>query len=341
MATIKKLSTFFVNTNNPANAHIRDINTSIDAYNRTPTLPTLLELQAKVKRYEFAKLSVTTAIDLKAQIDRELDGFKKAADLEFVFQFLVATANCRAGGRTLQIDGGGGDAQGEGGGYKSWVEHGFKNVVAADKRYAMMLEETAHQLSQKLTADALSTPLTAFLNKQSALQLNWGGVGATFVTWVRYFRGQGICAQKTSSDAKQWLTTLVNGVPHFKPLGSQYSLLLNNATSKGEKEYSDYITEKNKRAAEAAKRSLGNLQMPNNWQVDCYTYGDDMGNWVLQEFVRLNKDKELPVVSNQFKQVTKAVDDHLGKDWRNARTPNFKTAWDDRNKPNKFERPIE
>lgn len=340
---IKKLSTTFLNSSNPENIHILDINASIDNYNTNPILPNLLALKDKVKRYEFAKLSVTTGKELNDQIDAEFEALKQAGDLESILEFLVATVNCRAGGRTLQIAGGGGDDLGEGGGYKSWKEYGFEKVVLEDSRIALKLEEVAQQLSQKVTSGALSTPLTTFLNTPTTLSLNWGGVGATYVNWVKAFRGKGLCAQKTSSDGKEWLLSIASGVPHFKRLASQYTLALDDATRRGEKEYSDYNAEKIKRRAEANANALGNLAMPDNWKMECFSYGDDSGNWVLQEFVRLNKDKPLPVVSNQYKQVTKAVDDYLlpqlgaGRNWRNGRTPDFKTAWDARNKPNQFE----
>jgi hypothetical protein len=79
MAKINKLGSLFINASNPANMHILDINASIDIYNTRPTSENLLALQRKVKGYEFAKLSVTTARELNAQIDRELaEGIKRA-----------------------------------------------------------------------------------------------------------------------------------------------------------------------------------------------------------------------------------------------------------------------
>ena len=341
MAKINKLGSFLMNASNPANLHIVDINSSIDLYNAAQNLQTLTALQKKVKGYEFAKLSVTLAIEVKTQIDREFDTLKRANDIDSFSRFLAATVNCRAGGWTLQISGGGGDSQGEGGGYASWKECGMESVCQQDAFHAAKFEEVAHELSQKVTDGSLSTPLIAFLNKPSTLELK-SGAHLAFVAWIRKFRGQGVCAQQTSSDAKKWLLYTVKEIPHFKPLAPRYTLELNGATLRGEQEYSAYMAEKQKRNLAASRNLLGNVAMPADWQTECFSYGDDSGNWVLQEFVRLNKGKPLPVVSKQYPLVMKAVDDYLlpqlaGKNWRNAKTPTFKMAWDNRDKPNEFE----
>jgi len=341
MAKIKKIGTLFMNTSNPSNMHLLDINASIDIYNTLSNLENLLALQKKVKGYEFSKLSTATAIELNEQIDRELEEIKKAHDLESVARFLAATVNCRAGGRVLQISGGGGDLNQEGGGYAAWKEYGFENVCQLDAYHAMKFEEVAYELAQEVTANTLSKPLTAFLTQPSTMEFKTEGVNHTFASWVRQFRGSGICVQKTSSDGKGWLLGIIKDIPHFKQLSARYALELDNATRKGEKEFTAYNSEKIRRREAAAKNSLGSLKMPENWQMECFNYGDHSGNWVLQEFVRINKHKPLPVVSKQYPQVIKTVDDYLlpqlaGSNWKNAKTPDFKKAWDDKDKTNQF-----
>ncbi len=339
---IKKLGTLFINTNNPANMHVLDINVSIDIFNAASNLQNLLALQRKVNGYGLRRLSDTTLTELHGQIDREFETIKMVNDLGSISRFVEATVNCRAGGRTLQISGGGGDDHGEGGGYSVWKEHGFEPVCERDAFNATKFEEVAQELSQKVTEGALSTKLAAFLNKVSTLNLEVGGKLQTFNTWVRGFRGKGICAQKTSSDGKQWLLSIVKEIPHIKQFAVRYTLELENAAKKGEKEYGDFLAERLKRRAEASKNLLGTITMPDDWQTDCFNYGDDSGNWVLQEFIRINKGKPLPVVSKQFPLVMKAIDDYLlpqlaGGNWRNLKTPDFKKAWADKDKPNQFE----
>ena len=335
MAKITKLGSVFMSVSNPANMHILDLNVSIGIYNSAPNLQNLLALQAKVKRYEFAKLSVAMAIEIKQEMGREFDVF-------FLSNFVAATVNCRAGGRTLQISGGGGDDNGEGGGYKSWKECGFESVVQQDAINATKFEEVAQELSQKAVEGSLSPQLATFLNKTSALSLQVSAAPPTFIGWVRGFRGQGICAQKSSSDGKQWVGSIVREVPHLRPLGPRYTLELDAATRLGDKEYTDYMAAKLRMNQEASRNQLSTITMPEDWQTECFNYGESSGNWALQEFIRVNKDKPLPVVSKQFPLAIKAIDDYLlpqlaGMNWRTADTPDFRTAWGNKDKPNRFE----
>jgi hypothetical protein len=346
MAKIKKLGSLFINASNPANMHILDINASIDMYNTTPTSENLLALQKKVKGYEFAKLSVTTARELNEQIDRIIDEPKKPHDLNCMSEFLEATVNCRAGGRVLQIDGGGGDNLGEGGGYKAWKECGFEEVCRLDAFYSQRFQEVTEQLSRKVIAGTLSTALTSFLIRPSTLTFEIPcGPGATFVAWVRDLKG--LCVQKASSDGKKWLISIIKSVPHLRHLISQYTVELDNATRRGDREYSDFIAEKIRRQAAAAQSAVGSLPMPANWEMECFGHGDDSGNWVLQEFVRINKDQPQNLVSKHYQHVIKAIDEYLlpqlasleppNNNWRNNKTPTFMKAWDNRNQPNEYE----
>jgi hypothetical protein len=343
MGKIKKLGTTFVKTSDPANMHILDINNSIEVYNNNQTLQTLQAVEQKVKQYEFAKLSVSTAIDLKQQIEKEMDEFKKSMDHVEVRKLLVATVNCRAGGRTLQIDGGGGDSVGEGGGYKAWKECGMEAVVQQDAVLATKIEEVSNELSQKVTTNAVSSELAKFLKKPSPLNLEHGGQNKTFPAWVQYFRGQGVCAQKTSSDAKQWLLSIVKGVPHFKNMVAEYTMALDTATKKGEDEYNAFAAERKRLLQEQARlqKTQVTLPMPEDWQMECFNYGNDSGNWVLQEFVIKNQREQFALVKQQFALVEKAVDDFLtpqlkGMSWRNAKTPTFQQAWEARSRANPF-----
>lgn len=341
---IKKFGTLLMNTSNPANMHLLDINASIDIYNSTPTLENLRALREKVKHYEFSKLPTATAIDLNNQIDRELEDLKKMQDLISVRRLVTATVDCRAGGRVLQILGGGGDEQQEGGGYASWTEHGFERVCKLDAHNAMRFEEVAHELAQEVTANTLSKPLIAFLTKPATFTFKGPGEYHTFTGWVRSFRGRMICAQRTSGDAKQWLLSIVKEVPHFKQLSGRYTLDLDNATRRGDDEYNAYAAEKLRRKEAVAKNLVGTLRMPEKWEQACMDYVPDSGNWVLQEFVRLNKGLPQNLVSKQYEQVRKAVDAYLRPqlgDWTNGENLTFLKAWQDRGNKNRFGNEVE
>jgi hypothetical protein len=48
---IKTFTTFFINSSNPENLPILDLNVSIENYNRTQTVASLTDLQTKLRGY--------------------------------------------------------------------------------------------------------------------------------------------------------------------------------------------------------------------------------------------------------------------------------------------------